>query len=85
MKRSDLTPEEMEQYKTSVLEYDSIKAAVRFAKQEAREEALEEGIEKGRIQVAKEGLQMGMSVEQVAKLTKLSIAKVEDILQNLKQ
>jgi predicted transposase/invertase (TIGR01784 family) len=51
----------------------------------AFEEGIEKGREKERIQVAKEGLQLGMSVEQVAKLTKLSIAKVEDILKNLKQ
>jgi len=71
----------MEQYKASVLEYDSIKTAVKYAEEKSIKKGIEIGVEK----VAKECLQFGMSVEQVAKVTKLSIAKVKDILENLKQ
>jgi predicted transposase/invertase (TIGR01784 family) len=81
MKINKLNPEEMEQYKTSILEYNSIKTAVKYAEEKAEEK----GVEKKGIQVAKEGLQLGMSVEVVAKLTGFSVAKVKDILQNLKQ
>lgn len=45
----------------------------------AKEDGIKEGIDKGKIKVAENFLRMGLSVEQVAKGSELSIEKVLEI------
>ena len=52
---------------------------------EARDEGLQEGIQQGIQQVALNLLQGGISVEQVANFTGLSLSKVQELQQNNSQ
>jgi predicted transposase/invertase (TIGR01784 family) len=52
-----LTKEDMEAYKKSVLEYQDVLDAVNYARKEGREEGIEEGIKKGIEKGHKEGIE----------------------------
>ena len=85
------TPQEMREYETSKMAYRDIKNSVDTAKREGKQEGLAEGIEigmeKGRAEgkhetnteTAQRLLAMGLSAEQVAKATQLSL----EIIKNL--
>ena len=85
------TPQEMREYETSKMAYRDIKNSVDTAKREGKQEGLAEGIEigmeKGRAEgkheanteTAQRLLSMGLSAEQVAKATQLSL----EIIKNL--
>ena len=85
------TPQEMREYETSKMAYRDIKNSVDTAKREGKQEGLAEGIEigmeKGRAEgkheanteTAQRLLAMGISAEQVAKATQLSL----EIIKNL--
>ena len=60
--RKQLTKEEMEEYKKSILEYQDVRDAVDYA----REEGFEEGIEKGREEGREEGIEEGIEAEKIA-------------------
>ena len=66
---SKLTVMEKKQYKKSVLEYADVQDAIRCA----REISLEEGREEALRQAAKKFLEMGISIEDVAKATGLDV------------
>ncbi|GCD09716.1 hypothetical protein Ctaglu_13390 [Clostridium tagluense] len=51
----------------------------------AKDEGIEKGIEKGKIKVAENFLNMGLSVEQVAKGSELSIEKIIEIKKKMMQ
>ena len=53
--------------------------AVQIARDEALEEGREEGEKKAKIETAKNFLKMGLSVEQIAAGTGLSIGEVRDL------
>ena len=85
------TPQEMREYETSKMAYRDIKNSVDTAKREGiaegKEIGMKEGMEKGRAEgkheanteTAQRLLAMGLSAEQVAKATQLSL----DIIKNL--
>ena len=85
------TPQEMREYETSKMAYRDIKNSVDTAKREGIAEGMEKGMELGMakgmekgmnqkaLEIAKNMLAMGLSAEQVAKATQLSL----DIIKNL--
>ena len=85
------TPQEMREYATSKMAYRDIKNSVDTAKREGiaegkeigMKEGMEKGMEKGMnqkaLEIAKNMLAMGLSAEQVAKATQLSL----EIIKNL--
>ena len=85
------TPQEMREYATSKMAYRDIKNSVDTAKREGiaegKEIGMKEGMEKGRAEgkheanteTAQRLLAMGLSAEQVAKATQLSL----EIIKNL--
>jgi predicted transposase/invertase (TIGR01784 family) len=81
-----LTQKDMEEYKTSILDYDSIKTAVMLSREDGieigREEGIGIGFEKSRMETAKECLREGLSVDLISTITKLSIEQIQDLLKN---
>ena len=85
------TPQEMREYETSKMAYRDIKNSVDTAKREGIAEGMEKGMELGMAKGRAEGkheantetaqrlLAMGLSAEQVAKATQLSL----EIIKNL--
>ena len=81
------TPQKMREYETSKMAYRDIKNSVDTAKREGiaegKEIGMKEGMEKGMnqkaLEIAKNMLAMGLSAEQVAKATQLSL----EIIKNL--
>ena len=79
--------EEIREYETSKMAYRDIKNSVDTAKREGiaegKEIGMKEGMEKGMnqkaLEIAKNMLAMGLSAEQVAKATQLSL----EIIKNL--
>ena len=82
-----LTKMEKEEYKKSVLEYEDVQAAVRYAHQEGQKQGLEQGLEQGREegreeekrQLARNMLAKGLDPGFVAEISGLT----EEELQNL--
>ena len=79
-----LTKMEQEEYKKSVLEYEDVQEAVRYARAQGLEEGLEEGREQGREegravekrQLARNMLAEGLNLAMVAKISELTEAEV---------
>jgi predicted transposase/invertase (TIGR01784 family) len=67
-----LTPSNMLQYEKSVLEYDDVKRAVGYSHERGIEKGIERGIEKGKIIIAKNLLELGIPVKDIAKATGLT-------------
>ena len=90
-----LSQNEMEEYKKSVLEYDDIQDAIEYAKgvavESGRKEGLEEGLQKGKQEgireglnkaqaaIAKKCLQKGMPLDEIADLTGLTKPEIQSI------
>ncbi|MDR2042150.1 MAG: Rpn family recombination-promoting nuclease/putative transposase [Tannerella sp.] len=78
-----LTTKEMEEYKTSVLEYDSIKSAIAYSKERGIEEGIEKGerigMEKARREIIKRLLRGGFSIETVSSITGLGVEEIRDM------
>ncbi|MDR3366340.1 MAG: Rpn family recombination-promoting nuclease/putative transposase [Prevotellaceae bacterium] len=85
-----LTPNEMEEYKKSITDYYDVRSAITYAEKRASEKAEERGRMKGRIEGREEGREeivqhcafLGMPVEEIAKVTNLSVGQVMKLLQN---
>ena len=60
--------------------YRDIKNSIDTAKEEGREEGWEEGVAKEKLATAKRLLGMGLTQEQVAKGTGLSIEEIERLI-----
>ena len=73
------TPQEMREYETSEMAYRDIKNSVDTAKREGLAEGIEIGMNQKAQDIAKNMLAMGLSAEQVAKATQLSL----EIIKNL--
>ena len=73
------TPQEMREYETSKMAYRDIKNFVDTAKREGLAEGIEIGMNQKAQDIAKNMLAMGLSAEQVAKATQLSL----EIIKNL--
>ncbi len=67
----------METYKKSILEYDDVRDAVNYAREEGEEFGLKKGEEMKSIEIAKNALKEGFSSEIISKLTGLSIEEME--------
>jgi predicted transposase/invertase (TIGR01784 family) len=74
-----LTNREMEEYKTSIFEYDSVKNAIAYSTEKARQEGLQKGLQEGRQEMIKRFLQGGVSIEIVSSVTGLSVEQVKNI------
>jgi predicted transposase YdaD len=72
----------MEEYKKSILEYDSIKTAMMLSREEGIEEGIKEGLEITRKEIAKRCLQEGLSVDLISDITKLRIEQIKDLSKN---
>ena len=73
------TPQEMREYETSKMAYRDIKNSVDTAKREGLAEGIEIDMNQKAQDIAKNMLAMGLSAEQVAKATQLSL----EIIKNL--
>ena len=73
------TPQEMREYETSKMAYRDIKNSVDTAKREGLAEGIEIGMNQKAQDIVKNMLAMGLSAEQVAKATQLSL----EIIKNL--
>ena len=80
-KLSKLSDMEKQEYEKSILEYDDVKDAIEYNRRLGRAEGREKGREEGRVegreealrQAAKKFLEMGISIEDVAKATGLDM------------
>ncbi len=72
--------QELREYEDSLKAYRDIKNSIDTAKEEGREEGREEGIAKEKLATAKRLLGMGLTQEQVAKGTDLSIEDIERLV-----
>lgn len=75
-----LTTKEMETYRKSILDYDDVRSAVDFAREEGLNDGIEKGIEKGRIEeskaIALNCLKQSMPLEQISQITGLSTKEI---------
>ena len=79
-KLSKLSDMEKEEYAKSILEYDDVKDAIEYNRRLAMEEGRKEGREEGMkhlLQTAKNLLEMGLSVADIAKATGLSEDQIQ--------
>ena len=72
--------QELREYEDSLKAYRDIKNSIDTAKEECREEGRVEGIAKEKLATAKRLLGMGLTQEQVAKSTDLSIEDIERLV-----
>ena len=72
--------QELREYEDSLKAYRDIKNSIDTAKEEGREEGRVEGIAKEKLTTAKRLLGMGLTQEQVAKGTDLSIEDIERLV-----
>ena len=72
--------QELREYEDSLKAYRDIKNSIDTAKEEGREEGRVEGIAKEKFANAKRLLGMGLTQEQVAKGTGLSIKEIEKLI-----
>lgn len=72
--------QELREYEDSLKAYRDIKNSIDTAKEEGREEGRVEGIAKEKLATAKRLLGMGLTQEQVAKGTGLSIEDIERLV-----
>jgi predicted transposase/invertase (TIGR01784 family) len=78
-----LTETDMEAYNKSILEYQDVRDAVDYAREEYFEKGIEKGIEKGvnqkSIEIARKCFQKRMSLEEIAELTGLSVEQIKEL------
>ncbi|MEE0424174.1 MAG: Rpn family recombination-promoting nuclease/putative transposase, partial [Prevotella sp.] len=72
--------QELREYEDSLKAYRDIKNSIDTAKEEGRKEGREEGVAKEKLATAKRLLGMGLTQEQVAKGTGLSIEDIERLV-----
>lgn len=72
--------QELREYEDSLKAYRDIKNSIDTAKEKGREEGRVEGIAKEKLATAKRLLGMGLTQEQVAKGTDLSIEDIERLV-----
>lgn len=72
--------QKLREYEDSLKAYRDIKNSIDTAKEEGREEGRVEGIAKEKLATAKRLLGMGLTQEQIAKGTDLSIEDIERLV-----
>ncbi|MCD8385547.1 MAG: hypothetical protein LUD17_01510 [Bacteroidales bacterium] len=86
---SNLSKEEYQAYEMSLKRMRDSQNIVNTAREEGRErgreegrvEGIKEGIQKRNAEIVKGGQKMGLSIEQIAALTNLSIDQVQHLLE----
>ncbi len=80
------TPEQVRSYEDSLKYYRDLKNSLDTAREEGLLEGLEQGIEqwikKEKVEVAKNALQLGLAIDDIAKLTGLSKSFIEQLKAN---
>jgi predicted transposase/invertase (TIGR01784 family) len=86
-----LTEADMEAYNKSILEYQDVRDAVDYAREEASEKSFKEGVERGfkrgikegvnqkSVEIARKCFQKRMSLEEIAELTGLSVEQIKEL------
>ena len=74
-----LTQEDMEAYRKSVLEYQDIRDAIDYAREEALEEGIERGIENEKIATLKKCIQLNLSTDVIVSLTGFSEEEIKQL------
>jgi predicted transposase/invertase (TIGR01784 family) len=74
-----LTNKEMEEYRTSIYEYDSIKNAIAYSEKKGIEKGRQEGRHEERREMIKQFLRGGLTVEFISSVTGLSIEQVKNL------
>ncbi|MDR0566118.1 MAG: hypothetical protein LBG47_03635, partial [Prevotellaceae bacterium] len=82
IEREKLTPKEMETYNQSVLEHYAIMNALSFERKQSEKRGIEIGEKKAYANIIPSLTAMGMSIEEIAKLTNLTAKEVQTMLQN---
>jgi predicted transposase/invertase (TIGR01784 family) len=79
-----LTTEDMEEYKKSILEYRDVRDAVEYAREEGFEKGIEKGLIEGSnqksIEIIKKCLEKHMPLEEIADLTGFSKEQIIAII-----
>jgi len=73
------TPDQVRSYEDSLKYYRDLKNSLDTARQEGLLEGIEKGIEKEKLEVAKNALKIGLSVDDITQLTGLSRQTIEQI------
>lgn len=76
---SKFNPQELMQYEDSVNAYRDIVNAINTAKKDSFAEGVAKGIEQRNVEIARKMLGKGMTSEEVADMTGLSIADVDGL------
>ena len=76
---SKFNPQELMQYEDSVNAYRDIVNAINTAKKDSFAEGVAKGIEQRNVEIARKMLGKGMTPEEVADMTGLSIADVDGL------
>ena len=76
---SKFNPQELMQYEDSVNAYRDIVNAINTAKKDSFAEGVAKGIEQRNVEIARKRLGKGMTPEEVADMTGLSIADVDGL------
>ncbi len=83
----NFTEEERDSYEEHLkwlrIEANTLKKARREGKEEGREEGIRIGEARGEAKLIKMMIENGSSIEEVAKITKLSVAKITELLKAL--
>jgi predicted transposase YdaD len=74
-----LTPEEMGKYRESILEYSDVRRVAEYNRAEGITIGMEQGIELSQKAFVKKFLEKGMSIEEIAGLTELSIGRIKEL------
>ncbi len=69
----------MEEYKKSITEYADVQDAILYYEQKGREEGREEGEIQKSLEIAKNCLKKGLSVEMIAEITGLPPIQIESL------
>ncbi|MDR3217675.1 MAG: hypothetical protein LBU22_01630 [Dysgonamonadaceae bacterium] len=69
----------MEAYNKSILEYQDVRDAVDYAREEASEKSFRDGGNQKSVEIARKCFQKRMSLEEIAELTGLSAEQLEKL------
>ncbi|MDR3189046.1 MAG: Rpn family recombination-promoting nuclease/putative transposase, partial [Prevotellaceae bacterium] len=73
-----LTPNEMEEYRKSITDYSDVRSAISYAERRG----IERGMERSRQEIAQNCALYGMPMEDIAKLTNLTVEQLKSIIKN---
>jgi len=74
-----LNPNEYKSYVDNLNSYRDLKNCLDYAEAKGFDEGMEKGIEKGKMEIAKELKSLGIPIEQITIITKLTIEDIEKL------